>query len=118
MNWLVARERRTSDTVARSRIAVAVMQGNIAGGQVDIQVQQVWGIAIGEPGSKLESDFTGWDGNCGTDQQLRMRGATDQAIAEWDQACKQVVATGAKFQPIYKQMSEQRADLKSFQATA
>ena len=118
MTSLVARERTAANPVTRSQIAVAVTQADIAGEQVDIQVQQVWDIGVGESGSKLERDFTGWDGNCGADQQLRKLGATDQAISAWDQACKQVVAERAKFEPIYKSMSEQRAELRSFQATA
>jgi hypothetical protein len=118
MTSLVARERTASDPVTRSQIAVAVTQAGIAGYQVDIQVQQIWDIGIGELGSKLEKDFTGWDGNCSTEQKLRKLGVTDQAIAAWDEACSQVVAERAKFEPIYKQMSEQRAELRSFQVTA
>jgi hypothetical protein len=118
MHSLVERERQTLDSVSRSQLSVAVTQADIAGEQVDIQVQQVWDFNIGDSGVKLEKEFTGWDGNCGTDQQLRKQGATDQAISAWDQACKQVVAERAKFEPIYKQMSEQRAELRSFQATA
>jgi hypothetical protein len=118
MESLVARERATSNPVTRSQIAVAVTQGDIAGGQVDIQVHQVWDIGIGNSGSELAKVFAGWDGNCGTDQQLQKQGATDQARATWDAACKEVVAERAKFDPIYKRMSEQRAGLKSFQATA
>jgi hypothetical protein len=115
---LVARERTASDPVTRSQIAVAVTQADIAGEQVDIQVQQVWDIGIGESGSNLEKNLAGWDGSCGTDQQRRKQGATDQAISEWDQVCKQVVAERAKFEPIYKSMSERRAELKLFQVTA
>ena len=118
MRSLVERERATLDSVTRSQISVAVNQADIAGEQADIQVQQVWDIGIGESGSKLEKDFAGWDGRCGTDEQLRKQGATDQAIAAWDGACKQVVAERAKFEPIYKQMSEQRAELRLFQTTA
>jgi len=118
MHSLVERERQTLDSVSRSQLSVAVTQADIAGEQVDIQVQQVWDFGIGDSGVKLEKEFTGWDGNCGTDQQLRKRGATDQAISAWDHACKQVAAERAKFEPIYKQMLEQRAELKSFQATA
>jgi hypothetical protein len=54
MNSLLSRERQTGDLVTRSQIAVAVTQADIAGEQVDIQVQQVWDIGIGELGSKLE----------------------------------------------------------------
>jgi hypothetical protein len=118
MRSLVGRERQTLDSVIRSQIAVAVTQEDISGEQVDIQVQQVWDIGIGESGSQLEKDFTGWDGNCGTDQELRKRGASDRAISAWDQACKQVIAERAKFEPIYRHILEQRADLKSFQTTA
>jgi hypothetical protein len=118
MHELVDRERHTLDGVTRSQISVAVMQGDIAGDQVDIQVQQIWDFGIGDPGVRLEKEFQGWDGNCGTDGELRKQGATDQAISAWDGACKQVVAERAKFEPIYRRLSEQRADLKSFQATA
>lgn len=118
MRSLVGRERRTLDSVTRSQLSVAVTQADIAGEQVDIQVQQIWDFGIGDSGVRLEKEFTSWDGNCGTDQQLRRQGATDQAISTWDQACKQVVTERAKFEPIYKRMSEQRAELRSFQATA
>jgi len=118
MRSLVGRERETPDSVTRSQIVVAVTQADISGEQVDIQVQQVWDIGIGESGSQLEKDFKGWDGNCGTDQDLRKRGATDRAISAWDQACKQVIAERAKFEPIYRHMSEQRAGLRLFQNTA
>jgi hypothetical protein len=118
MNSLVVRERAAPDSVNRSQIAVAVTQADIAGEQADIQVQQVWDIGIGDSGSKLEKDFTEWDGNCGTDEELRKQGANDQAVSAWDKACKQVAAERAKFDSIYRRMSEQRADLRSFQATA
>lgn len=118
MLWLVTRERQTVDSVTRSQIAVAVTQADIAGEQVDIQVRQVWDIGIGESGSKLEKDFTTWDGNCGTDEHLRKQGATVQAIATWDKACKDVVTERPKFESIYRQMSKQRADLRTFQKTA
>jgi hypothetical protein len=118
MHSLVERERQTLDSVSRSQLSVAVTQADIAGEQVDIQVQQVWDFGIGDSGVILEKEFTGWDGNCGTDQQLRKQGATDQVISAWDHACNQVAAARAKFEPIYRQMSEQRAELKSFQATA
>lgn len=118
MRSLVGRERATLDSVTRSQISVAVTQADIAGGQVDIQVQQIWDFGIGDSGTKLEKEFTGWDGNCSTDQELRKHGATDGAVEAWDRACKDVVAERTKFEAIYKRMSEQRADLKSFQATA
>jgi hypothetical protein len=118
MRSLVGKEQHAADSVTRSQIAVAVTQDDIAGEQVDIQVQQVWDIGIGDTGSKLQKHFTDWDGNCGTDQELRKQGANDQAIEAWDRACKEVVAERAKFEPIYRRLSEQRADLKSFQVAA
>jgi hypothetical protein len=118
MRSLVGRERQTLDSVARSQLSVAVTQADIAGEQVDIQLQQIWDFGIGDTGVALEKEFTTWDGNCGTDQQLRKQGATDQAISAWDGACNQVVAERAKFESIYKRMSQQRAELRVFQATA
>jgi hypothetical protein len=118
MKSLVSREKTTTDSVSRSQIAVAVTQEDIAGEQLDIQVQQVWDLGIGDAGSKLEENFAGWDGNCGKDQELRKKGANDQTIAIWDRVCKDVVTERAKFEPIYRRLSEQRADLKSFQVAA
>jgi len=118
MRSLVGREQGTLDSATRSQISVAVTQADIAGEEVDIQVQQIWDFGIGDSGTKLEKEFTGWDGNCGTDQELRKQGATDRAVEAWDRACKDVVAEREKFEAIYKRMSQQRADLKSFQATA
>jgi len=118
MQELVGRERRTLDGVTRSQISVAVMQADIAGDQVDIQVQQVWDFGIGDPGVQLEKVFRGWDGNCGTDRELKKQGATDQTIEAWDGACKQLVAERAKFEPIFRQMGQHRADLRVFQAIA
>ena len=118
MRSLVRRERASLDSATRSQISVAVSQADIAGEQVDIQVEQVWDFGIGDSGTKLENEFIRWDGNCGTDHELRKQGATDPTIEAWDKACKNVVAERAKFEAVYKQMSEQRADLRHFQTTA
>jgi hypothetical protein len=118
MRSLVGRERQTLDSVARSQLSVAVTQADIAGEQVDIQLQQIWDFGIGDPGVTLEKEFTSWDGNCGTDQQLRKQGATDQAISAWDEACKQLMAERARFESIYKGMSQQITELRLFQVTA
>jgi len=118
MRALRGRERQTLDPVAKSQIAVAVTQADIAGDQVDVQVQQAWDMDIGNSGSKLAKEFAGWDSNCGTDQELRKQGASEQAIERWGKACKLALAERAKFEPIYRRMSEQRADLRQFQATA
>lgn len=108
----------TFDSVARSQIAVAVTQADIAGEQFDIQIRQIWDIGIGESGTKLEKEFTDWDGHCGTDQELRKQGASTQTTETWDEACREGLAERAKFGPIYRRMSNERADLRSFQTTA
>lgn len=118
MQSLVRGERASQDSVTRSQISVAVSQANIVGEQVDIQVQQVWDLGIGDSGTKLENEFVRWDGDCGTDNELRKQGATDRAVEVWDKACKDVVAERAKFEVVYKKISEQRADLRQFQITA
>ena len=118
MKSLLTRERQTLDSNTRTQISLQIERGDLAGERVDMQLEQIWDVAIGRTGTKIEKEFTEWDGNCGTDQQLRKQGANDQAIAAWDQACKEVVAEQAKFEPIYNRMSEQRADLRSFQTKA
>lgn len=118
MHVLVDREQRATDSVDRSQLSAAVTQADIAGEQIDIQVQQVWDLGIVDAGVRLEKDFASRDDNCGMDQQHREQGATDQAILVWNQACRQVVAEQGKFEPIYKQLSEQRSGLRSFQAKA
>lgn len=118
MQSLVEQERQTFDSVTRSQIAVAVTHADLAGEQGDIQVQQVWDIGIGDTGSTLERTLAGWDGNCGTDQELRKQGADDRAIEAWDRACRAVVAERAKFEPVYRRLSAQRADLKAYQVSA
>ena len=118
MRSLIAQERATRDSVARSQISVAVMQGEIAGGQVDIDLNQIWDIDIGNSGSNLDSRFRNWDANCGSAEQLQMRGATAQLSEEWESACQATLAERAKFTPIYKRIIEQRAELKSFQSSA
>jgi len=118
MKSLLARERQTLDFNTRTQISLQIGQGDLAGGQLDMQLDQIWDMGIGDPGAKLEKDFTGWDGNCGTDHGLQKQGASDRAIEAWDQACKEVVVERAKFEPIYRHIAEQKADLKLFEATA
>ena len=119
MRSLVARERsELSGSVARTQITVMVGQGDIAGGQTDIEVNQIWDFGIEELGTGLYRDFTNWDGNCGNLDQLRNRGAAPQSIEAWESDCKQALAERETFMPIYKRIMEQRAQLKSFQSTA
>jgi hypothetical protein len=119
MRSLVAQERSEPyGSVARTQISVMVSQGDIAGGQTDIEVNQIWDFGIEEPGTGLYQNFTDWDGNCGNPDQLRNRGAAPQSIEAWESGCEQALAERETFMPIYKRIMEQRAQLKSFQSTA
>ena len=113
MQSLVATERTTPNSVARSQISVTVNQGDITGEQVDIDVDQV-----GESGSRIAANFAKWDGKCGDSAELQKRGASAQSGQAWESACKQALAEREKFAPIFKKIMEQRAELKSFQCAA
>lgn len=119
MRSLIAQERsEPSGSVARTQISVVVDQGDVAGGQTDIEVNQIWDFGIEEPGTGLYRDFTNWEGDCGNPDQLRNRGAASQSIEAWESICKQALAEREKFMPIYKRIMEQRAQLKGFQSAA
>ncbi|MBZ5571519.1 MAG: hypothetical protein LAO09_06550 [Acidobacteriia bacterium] len=118
MKSLLTQERVTPNSAARSQISVAVMQGDVAAEQVDIQLQQVWDLGIGDSGLNLSKEFTKWDANCDPPDTFRKRGATAQSIGAWERACKQALAEREKFVPIFRHTMEQRAELKSFQAVA
>jgi hypothetical protein len=87
MQSLVATERVTSNAVERSQISVSVNQGDIAGDQADIGVEQVWGINIGEPGKRIADDFARWHAKCGDAAELQRRGASAQSTEAWESAC-------------------------------
>jgi len=118
MQSLVATERTTPNSVARSQISVTVNQADIAGEQVDIDVNQVWDINIGDTGTRLKDEFAKWDGKCGESTELQKRGASAESAEAWESACKLASAEREKFYPIFKRMMEQRAELKSFQVAA
>lgn len=118
MRSLVAQERRTDGSVDRNQISIEVGQGDIAGEQADIQVSQTWDYSIESEGVDLSNGFANGPTNCGNVSELERRGASDQAIEAWENACKQMIEERDKFQPIFKQIMEQRAELKAFQATA
>lgn len=117
MRSLIEQERRTLDPNARIQISLQVGQGDLAGGQIDLQVDQIWDIDIGSSGKDMKQTFANWNAKCGTPEELQKRGASKQAIESWLDACKQTVAERAKFDAIYGHIMEQRADLKSFEAT-
>jgi hypothetical protein len=118
MQSLLADERVTSNAVERSQISVSINQGDIAGEQIDIGVEQVWDINIGESGKRIADDFARWNGKCGDATELQRRGAIGQAPEAWEGACKRALAEREKFAPVFKKIMEQRAELKSLQATA
>jgi hypothetical protein len=118
MQSLVATERTTPNSVARSQISVTVNQADIAGEQVDIDVNQVWDINIGDTGTRLKDEFAKWDGKCGESTELQKRGASAESAEAWESTCKLTLSERKKFGPIFRRMMEQRAELKSFQVAA
>jgi hypothetical protein len=118
MQSLIDRERAVLDAVARSQISVEVGQGDIAGDQTDIQVDQIWDFAITDAGTDIQRTFAHWDGNCQRSEEFRRRGATADSIRSWESACKETLLKRAKFEPVFKRIMDQRAALKSFQITA
>jgi gas vesicle protein len=118
MSALVNKERATRDALQKGQISLDVGQGNLAGGQVDLDVNQVWDYPIEATGTELYKRFSDWNGDCGTSEELRNRGASSESIAQWDRACKAALAEKAKFIPIYKRIMQQRQELKSFQSAA
>ena len=118
MRSLVAREHATSNSVARGQLSVSVSQGDVAGTQADIQVNQTWDLTIGDAGRNLSRTFAGFPANCGASTELKRHGATPQSIATWQTACEQSIAERSKFGAVFQRIMQQRAELKSFQATA
>lgn len=119
MRSLVARERRTLSSVARSQISVRVTQGNTGAGQLDIQEDQTW-RSIESSGADISHNLAAHLDKCwnGAGEQFRKQGATSEAIKNWETACSEAASKQAKFEPIHKRVMEQRADLKAFQVTA
>ena len=76
-------------------------QGEIAGDQTDIEVEQIWDFTISDDGANLHKTFARWDGNCSTYEELQRRGATAQAVESLESACKQALTERAKFEPIF-----------------
>lgn len=116
MRLLVAQERGTADPNARIQISLQVGQGDLAGGQIDLQIDQIWDINIDSPGKDIKQRFTNWTANCGTEEELVKRGASRQAINSWLDSCRRMREERIKFEAAYSRIMEQRADLKSFEA--
>jgi hypothetical protein len=118
MTRLVAKERISANSVARSQISVAVIQGEVAGTQADLQVDQLWDRSIGDPGRQLQQALANYGSACSTREDFRSRGATKEAVDQWESACKGANEEHARFEPIFKQITDQRAELRSFQVAA
>jgi hypothetical protein len=117
MQTLLARERQTVDSVTRAQISLDVGQGDLAGGQTDLQVEQIWDLSILSNGQSLYQSFAKWDERCGSEDFLRS-GATTQAVQSWETACKRALAEKQKFVPIFKRINAQRTKIQAIQDAA
>ena len=117
MQSLIVAERQTGDALARGQISLAAGQENLAGGQVDLAVNQAWDVNIENEGTSLNGEFAGGDGSCTVSPDQRKR-AGAQSLQDWEKACKQAVAERHRFLPVFKDIMQQGAELKSFQAAA
>lgn len=118
MQSLVARERVAPSSVARTQISVEVIQGNVAGTQADVQINQMWDGTIGDAGRHLSETLATQPSTCGTPEELRKSGAAPPAVEIWENVCQQALAERAKFDPTFKRIMEKRAELKAFQTAA
>jgi hypothetical protein len=118
MQNLLSKESETPDLVPRLQIANLVEQGDLAGEQLDLEIDNLWDANIANLGKEVENNFAKWDGNCGTSVELQKRGASARVTNEWETACKQTLEERDKFVPIYKRIMAQRAELKAFQVTS
>lgn len=118
MRSLVAQERATASSVTRTQISVAVIQGNVAGTQADVQLDQLWDQTIVNTGQNLTNRFASYPLNCGSLAELQGRGAILQTAEEWQNACQQMLIERVKFEPAFESILNERGELKSFQDRA
>ena len=118
MQKLLAQEHATGNDLSRSQIAVQVNQADVAGEQLDVEIDGIWDANIASAGAAVKNDFDKWDGNCGSSDDLRRRGADADAIQQWDIACHQALTEREKFLPEFERIKQQRAQLKSLQVAA
>lgn len=118
MQSLIARERQTVDSVTRTQISLDVGQGDLAGGQADLQVEQVWDLSILSNGQSLYQTFANWNERCGLSDEFMRSGATTQAIRSWETACKSALVEKQRFIPIFKHINSRRAEVKAIQEAA
>jgi hypothetical protein len=119
MRSLVAREHGTTNSLARTQLSVAVIQGNTTGMQLDAQVDQAWDPMI-DQGRNLYHTLANAPAFCwdGAGKKFQQNGVAPETVKEWESACQVALREWTKFQPIFNHTVEQRTDLKSYQATA
>lgn len=119
MSKLIARERVTTNGVARSQISVAITQDDVAGVQTDLQVDQVWDELL-RSGNDLARALAEYlRGSCNSsDHELQIRGALPDRIAAWRTGCSAVTADKAQFDLVFGRVIEVRQKLKVFEANA
>ena len=110
MRSLIARERGTPNSVARSQFSVKVTQGNISGMQVDLHVNYLWDRSIGDTGREIDRQLASYPADCDRRLDLQTRGAAAQAIDAWQAVCQQVQAERAKSEPLYAHIMAQRGE--------
>jgi len=118
MRSLVQRERGTPDPIGRSEISYKVNEGDYAGDQIDFQIEQLWDQEIGDGGRNLKDEFAKFPSACGGTDEFTKRGADLPTVETWKAACQQASDEREKFDPIFKRIMEQRADLKSVRDSA
>jgi len=118
MQTLLARERQMVDSVTRTQISLDVGQGDLAGGQTDLQVEQVWDLSILSNGRSLYRSFAKWDERCGGSQDFLRSGASTEAIQSWETACKRALVEKQKFVPIFQRINTQRIKIQAIQDAA
>jgi len=118
MESIIQRQRVTANGVDRSQLAVAVNQGDVAGSQFDIQVEQVWnGIMRG--GNSLFSVLSRDSADCRiSDADIRSKGASPETLAAWRASCNQVLSAKAKFDSGFKYIAERYGEVKQIEAEA
>lgn len=116
MQALVERERTTRGDVARSQVSVAVSQGEVAGDQADMQVDQVWD-QVTAGGQQAAQIFQSYHRGCGTPESLEASGAAHPVVLRWEEACGSLMSSETTFEPVFKRVLQERAELKTFQAS-
>jgi hypothetical protein len=118
MRLLIGRERTTSDSFARGKIAFAVGQGDFSAGQMDFQIDQTWDPIISD-GSSLKSRMSNAQANCNGDHGGADQGsASSDVYNKWLAGCRELKAEKSKFDQLFEHILAARTDEKSFQVQA